>query len=180
MNIRQVIFRMWFVLSGVWLLGTGFVWYQNFSAERTQITALDECGKFYPPMPEGYVLDLYCKSIPCSCSFPPCIPKADSGAQARAEAKMTLLEKFDVTGRWRTWEVDQAKLHPQCAPKIGATSFVDFIGMHTSDREVLRRQFEDGLRASRNTALVYGSVVPTGLLMIGLVLVWVLRGFRSW
>src|SRR6266404_2743311 len=49
MNVRQGMFRLWVVVSSIWMLGIGIVWYQHFTIERTQIAALDECGKIYPP-----------------------------------------------------------------------------------------------------------------------------------
>src|SRR6266481_7541929 len=57
MNTRQGMFGLWIVVSGLWLVGDGIIWYQDFEAEQAQIAALDECGKIYPPVPDGFVLD---------------------------------------------------------------------------------------------------------------------------
>jgi hypothetical protein len=57
MNIRRGLFRLWIVVSVAWALGSGIIWYRHFAAEQTQIAALDECGKIYLPLPEGFVVD---------------------------------------------------------------------------------------------------------------------------
>ncbi len=57
MNIRKGIFRLWVVVSGLWLLGDGIIWYPDFAAQQTQLTALDKCGKLYQPLPEGFELN---------------------------------------------------------------------------------------------------------------------------
>jgi hypothetical protein len=177
MKIRLPIFRSWIAVSALWMLGNGVWWYYNFADEQAQIAAVEECDEIYPPMPDGYVLDLYCRIPPCECSFPPCIAKL--GTAAQAEAPATLLEKFDVTGHWRTWEEDQAKLHPQCAPKVGVTDFVDFVGMHASDRAALQQRSTDAMQALGTNALARAVAGPAGLLVIGLVFGWVARRRRS-
>jgi hypothetical protein len=57
MNVRQGMFRLWVVVSGLWLLGDGFSWYPDIAAERAQLAALDKCDKLYQALPEGFVLD---------------------------------------------------------------------------------------------------------------------------
>jgi hypothetical protein len=179
MKIRHIMLPLWVVASGLWLLWSGISWYQSSTADQAQIAAIDECGKFYPPTPEGYVLDLFCKSLPCSCSFPPCLPKAEADAEAQTELKGTPFEKLDANGRWTTWEQRQAKLHPQCAPNVGTIDFVDFIGMHTSDRDAIRQRAMEAIDTLTIATLARGAAVPAGLLIVGLPLYLLMRARKS-
>jgi hypothetical protein len=43
----------------------------------------------------------------------------------------------------------------------------------------LRQRSADAIGASLISALTYGVAVPAGLLTLGLILGWVIRGFRS-
>ena len=153
MNTRQGMFRLWVVASGLWLLGNGISWYQDFAAERTQVAAIDECTKFYQPLPDGFVLD--------------------------TPAPKSLLEQFDADSVAVAQEAAEQKLHPHCARNVGSIALMDFIGMHKSDREALRQHSEDAIRASTTATLTRGLAVPTGLLVMGLILGWIIQGFRS-
>jgi hypothetical protein len=41
MNIRRGLFRLWIVVSAVWVLGSGIVWYPIFAFRQTQIATLE-------------------------------------------------------------------------------------------------------------------------------------------
>jgi hypothetical protein len=161
------------VASGLWLLGDGIEWNQTTAAERRQITALDECGRIYPPMPDGYFLGIV------NCAMPPACAVTDIEAASQGSAASALAILQGGADTWSKWEDDEAKLHPQCAPRVGSMSLYDFIGLHAADRVELREGFADALRASTNSAITYGVAVPASFLMIGLVLGWVIRGFRK-
>jgi hypothetical protein len=88
------------------------------------------------------------------------------------------LQQFDADAAWGTWEDGQAKLYPRCAPKVAGIELSDFMGMHEADREAFRRRSEDAIRASTIAAVSQGLAVPAALLAIGLLLGWIVRGFR--
>jgi len=162
MNIRQGMFRAWAVISGVWLVGCGIVWYQEFSAERAQIDALNECGKIYPPVPDRYVL-----------------VKPGDLAPSAAASPITRRALEDAHDYFESWEAIQAELHPHCVPNVGAVSFAHFISTWAYEREAMQVAVDGAIRTSTITAVAYGIAVPPGLLVMGLVLAWVVRGFRA-
>ena len=152
-NVYQGMFRLWIVVSGLWLLGSGIGWYQYFAAEWMQISVLDECGKLFPPaIGSNYAL----------------ITAADLATTARTlpTAADSLLDDVSLRVAAGQREADEAKLHPDCAPSAGAISFIDLIAMHVPDREALRQRLTDAIRASAITALAAGGAVPAGLLII--------------
>jgi hypothetical protein len=162
MNTRQGMFRLWIVVSGLWLVGDGIMWYQD-SAAGTQIAALDECSEIYPPnvIPAALLAEQPWLN-PILLAEQPWLKDPIVGAPASSQ-----------------WETDEAKLHPHCAPNVGSVALIDFVGMHAPDRDALRQRSVDAIRASTITAVAYGVAVPAGLLTIGLILAWVIRGFRS-
>jgi hypothetical protein len=165
MNLRRGLMRIWIAFGALWACWNGALWYQQFAAEQRQIAALDECGKIYPPFPPpppGYV------PIGPPHLSPP--PLASGGS---------LLNQFQADEAAVQWEDSEAKLHPQCAPTVGSVSLTDFIGMHASDRDALHQHSEGAIRASTITAVTRGLSVPASLLVVGLILGWVARGFRS-
>jgi hypothetical protein len=150
MNIRRGLFRLWIVVSAAWMLGSGIIWYRNFAPEQAQIAALDECGKIYPPLPEGLV--------PVQPSLSDQLAAAAAGTDPLSVAE---------------------KQHPQCAPNVGTISFEEFVSMHEPDREALRQNSENGIRSDIQDAVVFGAGVPVGLLAFGLIAGWIIRGFRE-
>jgi hypothetical protein len=171
MNVRRGMLRAWIVFGAVWIGGSAVLWYGSTSGNRAQLATLDECSKLYPPLPDGFVLDRD------SCSAPPCTQQ--SGPWLDYATKPSLLKQFDSDTAWGKWETSEAKLRPQCAPRVGKMSLEDFIGLHATDRVVIRQDSADALRASTVSAVTYGLAVPAGLLTIGFVLGWVIQGFRS-
>ena len=91
----------------------------------------------------------------------------------------SLLNQFQADEAAVQWEDSEAKLHPLCAPTVGSVSLTDFIGMNASDRDALHQYSEDAIRASTISAVTRGLSVPASLLVLGLILGWVARGFRS-
>jgi hypothetical protein len=198
MNLRQGMFRLWVVVSGLWLLGDGLIWYPDFSAERAQISALDKCGKIYPPVAvsppvTGPWTDYQRAGVPQSGpSLPPGFtldPLPLGSARLSSTPAITVTQlppltpeppkpitAYDLAG---TPSVDDPKLHPDCAPNVGAIALTDFISMHPSERQQARQGSADALRASITSALTYGFAVPVGLMIWGLIMGWVIRGFRS-
>ncbi len=173
MNVRRGMFRLWVVLSVAWLLDRGFIGYQNVAAEQAQIAAIDECSKLYPPLPDGYVLNRD------NCSAPPCTQQSGPWLNDPIVGGSSLLQQFDAAGAWDKWVDGEAKAHPQCAPNVGRTSLIDFMGMHASDRAAALQASANWIRTSNLDAIAYGFGVPAGLLAIGLILGWVARGFRK-
>jgi len=76
------------------------------------------------------------------------------------------------------WTAAEAKLHPHCAPTVGNIALTDFAVMHASEREALRQRSIDAIHASTIAAVAYGVGLPACLLVLGLLVGWVLRGFR--
>ena len=91
----------------------------------------------------------------------------------------TLPAQLDADRAEIAWAETQEKQHPHCAPNVGSVTLADFDGMHASDRDALRQRSADAIRTSIITALVYGIAAPAGLLAMGLVVGWVIRGFRA-
>ena len=77
------------------------------------------------------------------------------------------------------WEAAEAKRHPHCAPTVGGVSLTDFATMHIPEREALRQGSMDAIRTSTIAAVAYGAALPAGLLVLGLLVSWVERGFRG-
>jgi hypothetical protein len=139
MNIRRGLFRLWIVVSAVWVLGIGILWYQySFAFRQTQIANIDECGKSYPPVP----------------------------------APATALVRFNAM-------LNAQEHHPNCVPDVETVSFADFLVMHEPDREAVRQRFENAMRSEAQHAVAIGAGVPAGLLAFGLIVGWIVRGFRK-
>jgi hypothetical protein len=168
MNIRKGIFRLWVVVSGLWLLGDGIIWYPDFAAQQTQLAALDKCGKLYQPLPEGFELNKPANAAdPANAPWllAPPVPPSVTVTQLPPPGTTTAPQSLNPQD-------------PDCAPNVGTIALTDFISMHQSDREAFRRQSVGAIRASAITAATYGVAVPIGLLAIGMVFDWVMRGFR--
>src|SRR5471032_1129295 len=101
MNVRQGMFRVWIVVSVAWILGRGFMWYQNVTAEWAQIASIDECGMIYPPLPDGYVLNRD------NCSAPPCTRQSGPWLKDPIVGGSSLLQQFDAAGAWDKWVDDE-------------------------------------------------------------------------
>ena len=170
--------RSWIVVSAVWVLGSGIVWYQGFTTKQKQIAALDECGKIYPPLPEGLVT---LNSKPFDPDY--CVGKAATcnifDQFDEPPAQPSLLSQFQADSAAADSERAAEKQHPHCAPNVGTINFLNFVSMHEPDREALRQHFENVIRSETQHAVVYGAGVPAGLLAFGLIMGWIVRGFRE-
>jgi hypothetical protein len=51
--------------------------------------------------------------------------------------------------------------------------------MPEPDREALRQRFENAIRSATQDAIVFGAGVPAVLLAFGLIMGWIVRGFRE-
>ena len=51
--------------------------------------------------------------------------------------------------------------------------------LNEPDRQALRQHFENVIRSETQHAVVYGAGVPAGLLAFGLIMGWIVRGFRE-
>jgi hypothetical protein len=71
------------------------------------------------------------------------------------------------------------KQHPQCAPNVGTIDFYEYVSMHEPDREAVSQRFENAIRSGTQDAVVFGVGIPVGLLGFGLIMGWIIRGFRE-
>jgi len=55
MNIRRGMLRASLVFAVLWVAGSAAEWHVATGGDRAQITALDECGKIFPALPESAV-----------------------------------------------------------------------------------------------------------------------------
>ena len=131
MNIRRGLFRLWIVVSAVLVLGSGIVWYQGFTTKQKQIASLDECGKIYPPLPEGLVT---LNSKPFDPDY--CVGKAATcnifDQFDEPPAQPSLLSQFQADSAAADSERAAEKQHPHCAPNVGTINFLNFVSMHVS------------------------------------------------
>ena len=64
-------------------------------------------------------------------------------------------------------------------PTVGYTDLADFQRMQAPARVALRQTREDDIQFFTVAALIIGVGGPAGLLVLGLVLGWIIRGFRG-
>src|SRR5271157_6067140 len=76
MNIRRGMLRASLVFTVLWVAGSAAEWHVATGGDRAQITALDECGKIYPALPESVAAPNPVTPTPASCAgkVPPCDP----------------------------------------------------------------------------------------------------------
>ena len=176
MNVRRGLFRLWIVASIAWMLLVGSNWWRTIETDREKISALDECGKIYPPTPNSSAASAGFDPNYCVGKAPPCNVFDQFDAQPRGKIVVEQLETYPTK---RDLEREAERQHPRCAPKVGTLGFFEFVSMSEADRVVLRQRSERAIRLETQDAMVYGALVPAALLAFGLILGWIIRGFRG-
>jgi hypothetical protein len=160
------------------MLVAGAGWYEFTAADREQITALDRCNEIYPPNafadlipPPSYALNPQSGAVTELVNGQwQLVPESRLARDYQTGA----LAVYGGDGKWH------ALLKAGCTgPFVGYTDLADFQRMQAPARAALRQTREDDIRFFTVAALIIGAGGSAGLLVLGLVLGWIIRGFRG-